>query len=223
VVVGGVAYFTANDESRTLGSKRSTDFPSVVAFDAHTFRKLRTYAFAKTYDSSPLVLQDEAGRWLVLAHEHQKSRTAARDRETGSEVWTSESNQPGAYFFGYSYYTCPDHRKLILMACANGLHAMSSETGKDVWWLQQRSAGGVTPCVDQSNGWIYYRCDGKLLKVRAVDGAALRTVSVPEPNRGISWTRCWSTMPTARAWRPPGLAARIPTSGDPGSACTTRT
>jgi hypothetical protein len=151
-VAATVAYFTANDESRTLGSKRFADFPGVVAFDARTFRKLRTYAFAKTYDSSPLVIQDKAGRWLVLAHEHQKSRTPARDRDTGNEVWAGAANQPGAYFFGYSYYTCPDRSKLILMACANGLHAMSSETGKDVWWLQQRGAGGVTPCVDQANG-----------------------------------------------------------------------
>lgn len=187
VVVGGVAYFTANDESRTLGPKRPADYPSVVAFDALTFRKLRTYAFAKTYDSSPLVIQDKSGRWLVLAHEHQKARTAARDRDTGKEVWASAANQPGAYFFGYSYYTCPDRSKLILAAVANGLHAMSSETGTDVWWLPQRNAGGVTPCVDQANGWIYYQCDGKLLKVRAGDGAVVQTASVPAPHRCISW------------------------------------
>jgi len=55
-------------------------------------------------------------------------------------------------FFGYSYYGRRDESKLLLMARTNGLHALSSETGEDVWWVKQRSKGGATPCVDQEEG-----------------------------------------------------------------------
>ncbi len=60
----------------------------------------------------------------------------AFDRDTGQVEWISAPNQPGAYFFGYSYYRREDGSKLIFMACAKGLHALSSETGEDLWWLQ---------------------------------------------------------------------------------------
>ena len=48
VVVDGVAYFTANDHFKRPGIRRTASFPSVVAFDLCTFRKLRTYPFART-------------------------------------------------------------------------------------------------------------------------------------------------------------------------------
>jgi hypothetical protein len=64
---------------------------------------------------------------------------------------------------------------------------MSGETGKDVWWLKERSTGGVTPCVDQERGWIFYQCNGQMLKVRATDGKVLRSAAVDTPNVCISW------------------------------------
>ena len=187
VVVDGVAYFTAGDRSRRLGVPHKKDFPAVVAFDTKTFKKLRTYDFEHTYDSSPLVFQKKDGSWLIIAHEHLNSRTVAINRDTGKVEWISESNQPGRLFFGYSYFVRDDGSKLILMACSNGLHAMSSETGKDLWWLKRKSNGGVTPCVDQENGWIYYQCPGELLKIRAADGKVIESTAIKKPFKCISW------------------------------------
>jgi len=187
VVVDGIAYFTSTDGSRRKGVQKSAQFPAVVAFDVQSLKKIRTYRFAQTYDSTPLVFQKKDGTWLVIAHEHKKARTLALNRDTGEVEWASEANQPGALFFGYSYFNRDDGSKLILMACANGLHAMSGETGEDVWWVQGRSTGGVTPCVDQKNGTIYYQCNGKVLKVLAADGQVLKTVGVSKPSSCISW------------------------------------
>jgi len=187
VVVDGVAYFTANDHSRRKGVERTEDFPCVVAFDVHTFKKIRAYDFSYTYDSSPLVVQKRDGAWLVIAHEHKKARTVARNRDSGEVAWISAANQPGAYFFGYAYFVRDDGSKLLLASFRNGLHALSSETGEDVWWVKRRGTGGVTPCVDQRRGLVFHQCNGKVLKIRAVDGKVLKEVSVPRPNVCISW------------------------------------
>jgi len=187
VVVDGIAYFTSTDGSHLANVEKTAAFPSVVAFDVHTFRKLRTYPFARTYDSTPLVFRKRDGTWLVIAHEHKNKRTVAIRRDTGEVDWTSAPNQPGAYFFGYSWFRHDDGSKLILTACQNGLHALSGETGEDLWWVQRRSTGGITPCVDQQNGWVFYQCDGQLLKIHAIDGAVAKTVPVDKPNRCISW------------------------------------
>ncbi len=187
VVVDGIAYFTSDDGGCVKTGIRSPDFHSVVAFDVHTLRKVRTYHFGQTYDSSPFLFQKQDGTWLVIAHEHKNQRTVAFQRDTGQLEWTSADNQPGNYFFGYSSYRLDDGRQLILMACRNGLHAMSGETGEDVWWLKEKSTGGVTPCVDQERGWIFYQCNGKVLKVRATDGEVLQSVTVGTPNVCISW------------------------------------
>ena len=64
--------------------------------------------------SSPLVVQNGNGTWLVIAHEHKRARTVALNRDSGELCWTSEANQPGTYFFGYSYYDRKDGTKLIL-------------------------------------------------------------------------------------------------------------
>jgi hypothetical protein len=187
VVVDGVGYFTANDYSRRAGVKRTDEFPCVVAFDMHTFKKVREYKFGFTYDSSPLVYQKQDGTWLVIAHEHKNARTVAMNRDTGKVEWISEADQPGTYFFGYSYYQRDDGTKLLLMACQNGLHAMSGETGKDVWWVKRPSTGGITPCVDQKRGVLYYQCNAKVLKIRAADGEVLREVDAGTPHVCISW------------------------------------
>lgn len=187
VVVGGTAYFTSDDGCRRPRTKKTVGFPAVVAFDLATGRKLRTYPIARTYDSSPIVVQRKDGAWLVIAHEHEKARTVAVNRDTGQVEWISPANQPGFYFFGYSYFERPDRSKLILMASPTGLHALSSETGEEVWTLAARSSGGVTPCVDQERGWIFYQTSGKLWKLSANNGQILKSVSVPRPNICISW------------------------------------
>jgi len=187
VVIDGVAYFTASDGSRRKGVKRTQEFPCVVAFDVRTFRRIRSYGFGFTYDSSPLVFQRKDGTWLVIAHEHKRKRTVAMDRDTGQVEWISKANQPGTYFFGYSYFVREDGSKLLFMACPNGLHAMSSETGEDVWYVKTRSMGGITPCVDQAKGLVFYQCSGKVMKIRATTGEILKEVTVPPPHRCISW------------------------------------
>ena len=179
VVVDGVAYFT--------GSDREGGFHHVAAFDVATLKKLRSYPFHKTYDSSPLVYQRRNGTWLVIAHEHKKRRTVAMERDTGKVAWTSAVNQPGAIFFGYSFYLNEDGSRIILTAVANGLHALCGETGKELWWIKQGATGGVTPGVDQKQGWVFYQCSGKVLKVHATTGEVLKSVAVALPNRCSSW------------------------------------
>jgi hypothetical protein len=187
VVVDGIAYFTSDDGGCVTTGLRSPDFHSVVAFDVRTLRKVRTYHFSQTYDSSPFLFQKRDGTWLVIAHEHKNQRTVAFQRDTARLEWTSADNQPGSYFFGYSSYRRDDGTQLILMACKNGLHAMSGETGEDVWWLKERSTGGVAPCVDQERGWAFCQCDGKVLKLRATDGEVLKSAAVGTPDVCISW------------------------------------
>lgn len=185
VVVDGVAYFTADHSFSKYW--KADDFPFGVAFDLERFERIRTYPFADTYDSSPLVIQRRDGSWIVLAHEYQAERTVALERDTGAVAWISPANQPGAYFFGYSWYQRADGTKLVFAAMTNGLHALSAETGEEVWWLERTSTGGVTPCVDQAAGVVYYQRDGEVLKVRAADGTVLASHEVTAPNNVTSW------------------------------------
>jgi outer membrane protein assembly factor BamB len=185
IVVDGVAYFLA-DQKYTPNLKAS-DFPYGVAFHTDTLWKIRTYPFEDTYDSTPLVIQRLDGSWIVVAHEYLRERTVALRRESGEVAWISAANQPGAYFFGYSYYVREDGSKLLLQAATNGLHAISAEDGSEVWWLERRTGGGATPCVDQAAGVAYYQIDGRVLKVRLADGAVLASAEVGPPNSVVSW------------------------------------
>jgi hypothetical protein len=187
VVVDGIAYFTASDSISRDGIGKSETFPRGVAFDVDDFRRIKSYRFSFTYDSSPLVYRTKDGTWLVIAHEHEQKRTVALSRDTGEMVWMSAPNQPGSIFFGYSYYCCEDGAKIILAAAANGLHALSGEDGRELWWVEQPPTCAVTPCVDQRRGWVFYQCSSKTLKIRANDGTVLRTVGVERPNRCMSW------------------------------------
>ncbi|MGD8239571.1 MAG: PQQ-binding-like beta-propeller repeat protein [Armatimonadota bacterium] len=185
VVVDGIAYFTADQSCSRYW--KADGYPFGVAFDVSTFRKVRTYPLKDTYDSCPLVVQKRDGSWLIIAHEYKEKRTVALERDTAEVVWTSPANQPGSYFFGHSYYVLPGGARLIFAASQNGLHALSGESGEEVWWVRARSTGGVTPCVDQQNGWVYYQPDGKLIKIRAADGEIIKSVPVGHPNRTVSW------------------------------------
>ena len=185
VVVDGIAYFTANDSCHRRGHARTEDYPCVMAMDLQTHQVVRRYHFSFTYDSSPLVYPTKQGEWLVIAHEYKKARTLALKRDTGEVAWTSEANQPGTYFFGYSHYLRPDGSRLILMVAQNGLHAMSGDTGRDEWHVPVAAGGGVTPAVDQANGWIFYQTTGKVFKIDARTGAILKTVSVEVPMRCV--------------------------------------
>jgi len=186
IVANGIAYFTANDHS-VAGTTRTTDYPCVMAMDVKTMQVVKRYHFSFTYDSSPLVYSTKDGTPLIIAHEYQKARTLALHRDTGEVAWTSAANQPGALFFGYSQYLREDGSRLILMAAQNGLHAMSGGTGEDVWQVKLNAGGGITPAVDQSNGWVFYQGTGRLCKIDARTGAMLKSVAVPIPSRCAAW------------------------------------
>lgn len=185
VVVNGIAYFTADHSFSKYW--KADDFPFGVAFDLTNLRRIRTYAFADTYDSTPLVIQRLDGSWIIVAHEYLRRRSVALDRDTGEVVWISPDNQPGSYFFGYSYFVREDGSKLLMVASTNGLHAISAESGEEVWWLERESTGGVTPAVDQAAGVVYYQRDGEMLKLRATDGEVLASAEVTVPNQTTSW------------------------------------
>lgn len=185
VVVDGIAYFLA-DHAFTPNLK-ADDFPYGVSFDLQDLRRIRTYAFEDTYDSSPLLIRRLDGSWIVVAHEYLRERTVALHRDSGEVAWISPENQPGAYFFGYSYFIRDDGSKLLLQAATNGLHAISAEDGSEVWWLEMKTTGGATPAVDQQAGVAYYQADGRILKVDLDDGAVLAETQVGHPTSVVSW------------------------------------
>ena len=185
VVVDGIAYFLA--DQKFTPNLKAPGFPFGVAFHTETLWKIRTYPFEDTYDSSPLVIQRLDGSWLVVAHEYLRQRTVALYRESGEVAWVSPDNQPGAYFFGYSYFVRKDGSKLLLQAATNGLHALSAEDGTEVWWIERKTTGGATPCVDQDAGVGYYQIDGRMLKIRLADGEVMAETGVGAPNNVVSW------------------------------------
>ena len=187
IVVGNTAFFASDDGCRRPRIRKPPGFPAVISFDVRSGQKLRTYPFGRTYDSSPFALQKQDGTWLIVAHEHEHARTVAIERDTGQIAWTSKPNQPGFYFFGYSYWRHPDGTRTILQASPTGLHALSAEDGQELWTLAARSAGGVTPCVAQKQGWVFYQSSGKVWKVDASNGHVLASASVPAPNGCVSW------------------------------------
>jgi len=196
-VVGGIAYFTANSYQERLSPDgkldhvcKREDYPYVAAIDVETMELIATYPFADTYDSSPLVIRNRDGRWLVLAHEYAHARTVAMRQEDAAIEWISEANQPGGMFFGYAYYRKENGDTTVLASVKNGLHAMSLETGRDEWFFPL--AGGVTPCVDQKGGTVYFQTKGMLLKIRAETGEIMKSVSVSQPSGCVCWNTVWA-------------------------------
>lgn len=178
VVVNGIAYFTSKD-------CKEADFPYVVAFDTRSLKLVNKYDFKDTFDSSPLVIETRQKKWLVIAHE-KSGRTVARKLDSGEIEWVVD-NHPGVLFFGFSYYLCDDGSKLILVSCTNGLHAIT-ETGNEIWHVARSTSGGVTPCVDQAAGVVYYQYNQGVLKVDATSGEVLDSVMVPgTANICTSW------------------------------------
>lgn len=76
----------------------------IMSVDLGTLETVRTYDFADIYDSTPLVVQDLSGEWLVVGLEYQNERTSCRKVSDGTLVWNSTANQPGNQFFGYAIY-----------------------------------------------------------------------------------------------------------------------
>jgi len=49
------------------------------------------------------------------------------------------------------------------------------------------STGGITPCVDQARGLVFYQRDGQVLKVSANTGQVLKTANVASPVGTAAW------------------------------------
>jgi len=183
IVVDGTAYFTASNDNN-----KNPFFPYVVSFHAlPPFRKTRTFQFHETYDSSPLCLTTRTGNTLLLAHEYLKERTRAINIKTGNTEWISDAKHPGHYFFGYSYYSHDDGNSIVFGSFNDGLHAIDLASGRDLWHVIKISTGGVTPCVDQKQHWVYYQYDGGLAKIDALTGKIIKEVRVEWPKITISW------------------------------------
>ena len=188
-VVDSVAYFTANsyqemaDPGKVWQNERPMPYPFAASFCINSFKKIRTYDFEDTYDSTPIVLES-SGRMIIAAHQYKAMKTSAFDVQTGEKLWDSPANQGGALFFGYSYY----HSKkgLLLIVCSDsGLHALDALTGREEWFFP--SPHGVTPCVDQGKGRIYYQYNGGISILDASSGLCLSSLSVDNPAVCISW------------------------------------
>lgn len=73
-------------------------------------------------------------------------------------------------------------QKYILVQASNspgGLHCINLETGNQLWWFDPQSNFlGLTPAVDQTNGFIYYQTRNRLWKINALNGALLDYVAL---------------------------------------------
>lgn len=190
IVIDDMAYFTADKSNRSLNDEmeKSRFYPFIVAFSANPpFDKKRTYQFHDTYDSTPSYVITKSGSELLIAHEYKKKRTKALFVDTGNTAWMSTTNQPGAYFFGYSYYRKEDGKTLLLGSFQNGLHALNASDGTVAWFVPRHSIGGVTPAVDQKFGIVYYQYSGGIAKIDAASGTILKEIQVEPPNKTISW------------------------------------
>ena len=82
-------------------------------------------------------------------------------------------------------------QKYILTEAYNGLFALDIETGQTLWKFTGTYGAaeireGRTPCVDQTNGWIYYQCLNRLFKLNALNGQVLDYVAVSDEGQNTS-------------------------------------
>lgn len=82
-------------------------------------------------------------------------------------------------------------QKYILTEAYNGLFALDIETGATLWeftgtYGSAEIRDGRTPCVDQSNNWIYYQTLGRLFKLNALNGQVLDYVAVTDETQNTS-------------------------------------
>lgn len=163
----GIAYWS---------SERDTNY-SVNAFDIETFDLVKRYNFKYSYGTAPLVVQDSAGRWLVIGHETTFKRTRAFYRDSTDVVaWTSDTVHPGAGMVGLSYYTNLEGKLCILIPTTGGLYCVSANSGVELW--KYTSAGSLkSPAVDQERGIIYYQYDNGVAEISAEDGSGIRFIA----------------------------------------------
>jgi hypothetical protein len=189
IVINGIAYFTApTPKDKELTNIQAVDyFPYVIAFDTKNLKKIKTYSFDSTYDSTPFYIEKKDKTPLILAHEYKQMRTKAINVKTGNIEWISKENQPGKLFFGYSYYKNKAGINLVLKPSQNGLHALSAEDGSEVWFYPSPGLGSITPAVDQKQSLIYYQSSQKISTLDAETGKIINSVSLPKTAQVVSW------------------------------------
>jgi len=175
IIVDGIGYFSGG-----------TIEEPIAAFNMDTYEKIRGYRFDHIADSVPIILRRKKdNQLLILAHEAKKSRTVAMFVDDGQIAWISKPNQPNYNdFLAYSYYILKNGDTLVLTESRNGLHANSLEDGTEQWWVKRD--GGMTPAVDQKDGYIYYQSNGKFDKIEGETGKVLESIQIDLPNQCIS-------------------------------------
>lgn len=157
-----------------IGYFQNLDGTGVKAVDLDTYELLWEYKFEDIYDVSPLVEQKLDGTWLILEHERANGRVKALYLSNGETAWVSDNNIPYIGGTGFSIYVTKAGFPVILAKGSNGLHALSLEDGKELWFLPAQSWFGTIPAIDQTNRWIYSQSFEEIKKIDAETGKVLR-------------------------------------------------
>lgn len=92
----------------------------IVSFDCQTLAFIRQYSIYETWDSSPLIVQNNAGTDLIIAHNYILQQSFCRKLSDNSLVWESLKDQTGNLIYGLNYYILPtDKTRIIIFSAAN--------------------------------------------------------------------------------------------------------
>jgi PQQ-like domain len=169
IVRNGVGYF------------QDSNGKEVKAVDLDSFEELWKYNFSDLYDVSPMVEKTMNGTWLMIEHERANGRLKALYLADGKEAWTSDNNIPYIGGTGFNYYINKKGLTVVLAKGSNGLHALSIEDGKELWFAPAQSWFSTIPAVDQKNRWIYSQSFEIAEKIDAETGKVIRSAyRIPE-------------------------------------------
>lgn len=158
-----------------IGYFQNADGSGVKAVDLDTYEPLWKYKFNDIYDVAPMVEQKKDGSWLILEHERANGRVKALYLSDGSTAWESDNNIPYIGGTGFSCYINKAGFFVVLAKGSNGLHALSLENGKELWFAPAQSWYGTIPAVDQVNRLIYSQSFEEIKKIDAETGKVLKS------------------------------------------------
>ena len=105
----------------------------IVSFDCDTLAFIRQFSIIETWDSSPLVIQNNAGTILILGHNYITKTTSCRKISDNTLLWNSEPNCEGNLIYGLNYYVIPTNK--IKSIVINGVGLADLKTKLDAWLL----------------------------------------------------------------------------------------
>lgn len=161
-----------------IGYFQNLDGTGVKAVDLDTYERLWEYQFEDVYDVSPLVEQKGDGTWLILEHERANGRVKTLYLSDGETAWISDNNIPYIGGTGFSLYVNQAGLSVILAKGSNGLHALSVEDGRELWFSPAQSWFGTIPAVDQVNRWIYSQSFEEIKKIDGETGKVLKSAYI---------------------------------------------